>query len=107
MTMQQAISVGEAVLLHEFRDALMATDGRAYVVRVFGQPRADGTWVGWLTFVDPERGTVRRTPRETTQSNREQAAYWATGLGQSYLEGAFRRATWRGALGGMPSCRLA
>jgi hypothetical protein len=33
-----------------------------------------------------------RTPRETEQPNREDLAYWATGLTQVYLEGALTRA---------------
>jgi hypothetical protein len=33
-----------------------------------------------------------RTDRETTQSNHEDLAYWATGLGDAYLQGAFSRA---------------
>jgi hypothetical protein len=32
-----------------------------------------------------------RSPRETTQPNRTDTEYWATGLGDIYLEGALRR----------------
>ena len=39
------------------------------------------------------RQTVRRSGRETTQSNREHLAYWATGLEPTYFEGAFSRAS--------------
>jgi hypothetical protein len=85
-------TVGEPVLLHEFVEPFVDDDGQSYAVRVFGRARADGTWLGWLTFVGGNGQTVRRTPRETTQSNREHLAYWATGLEPSYLEGAFRRA---------------
>ena len=84
-------AVGEPVLLHEFAEPLVGDDGQSYAVRVFGQGRADGTWLGWLTFVGSNGQTVRRTPRETTQSNQDHLAYWATGLEPSYLEGAFRR----------------
>lgn len=83
--------VGEPVVLYEFAEAFVGQDGQAYAVRAFGQGRGDGTWLGWLTFTAVD-GRVLRTPRETTQSNREQLAYWASGLQPSYLEGAFRRA---------------
>ena len=33
-----------------------------------------------------------RSPRETTQPNRQDVEYWATGLTPVYLEGALRRA---------------
>jgi hypothetical protein len=85
--------VGQPELLHEFTEALIEASGEPWAVRAFGQSRADGTWLGWLAFVDLEGRTVRRTPRETTQSTREQVAYWASGLQGSYLEGAFQRAT--------------
>ena len=85
--------VGEPALIHEFTDAFRAEDGQLYTVRVWGQGRADGTWIGWLEFVAQKSGATRRTPRETTQSNREDLYYWATGVQQSYLSGAFNRAT--------------
>jgi hypothetical protein len=85
--------VGQPVLVHEFAERMVAEDGELLAVRVFGQGRADGTWLGWLTFAALDGRRVKRTPRETTQSTREQVAYWATGLQASYLEGAFRRAS--------------
>jgi len=63
-----------------------------YDVRVYGESRADGTWIGWIEFRSPETGAVLRTGRETTQSNEGQLAYWASGLGVAYFEGAFERA---------------
>src|SRR5437879_1710341 len=85
--------VGEPALIHEFTDAFRAEDGQLYTVRVWGQGRADGTWIGWLEFVAQKSGATRRTPRETTQSNREDLYYWATGVQPSYLSGAFNRAS--------------
>lgn len=85
--------VGEPALIHEFTDAFRAEDGQLYTVHVWGQGRADGTWIGWLEFVAQDSGATCHTPRETTQSNREHLYYWATGVQQSYLTGAFSRAS--------------
>jgi hypothetical protein len=85
-------SVGGPVLVHDFLEPFVAVDGRTYVVRAYGQARADGTWIGWLTFVAADGQAVKRTARETTQSSRDHLAYWASGLQQSYLDGAFNRA---------------
>jgi hypothetical protein len=84
--------VGEPALLFQFVEPFRVEAGEAFVVRVYGQERSDGTWIGWLTFVGTH-GQVRRTPRETTQSTREHLVYWATGLQPSFLEGAFNRAS--------------
>ena len=86
-------SVGSPVLVHEFLEPFVASDGQQYVVRVYGQERSDGTWIGWLTFVGVDGQTIKRTARETTQSTQGHLAYWASGLQQSYLDGAFSRAT--------------
>src|SRR6266540_1567301 len=78
--------------IHEYAQRLSDADGTEYVVRVYGQPRRDGTWIGWLEFVATGTATVLRTDRETTQSSRDELAYWATGLEPTYFEGAFGRA---------------
>ena len=57
-----------------------------------GSPRDDGTWEGWLEFDSIDAGATLRTPRETTQPNRADLEYWATGLTPVYLEGALERA---------------
>lgn len=85
--------VGEASIIHAFSEPFRAEDGKVYKVRIWGQGRSDGTWIGWLDFVAPGGRVVRRTRRETSQSSRQQLFYWATGVEQSYLEGAFARAT--------------
>ena len=53
---------------------------------------ADGKWQGWLEFVPLGDGEPVRSSRETTQPNRTDTEYWATGLTYVYLEGALRRA---------------
>jgi hypothetical protein len=83
--------VAEPVLVYEFSEPLSVGAGQEFVVRVYGQERSDGTWIGWLTFVGTD-GQIKRTARETTQSTREHVVYWATGLQPSFLEGAFNRA---------------
>lgn len=52
----------------------------------------DGMWEGWIEFAPIGGGTALRSPRETTQPNRKDAAYWASGLTAIYLEGALGRA---------------
>jgi hypothetical protein len=49
-------------------------------------------WQGWIEFEPVGGGAPIRTPRETTQPNRVDAHYWATGLTPVYLEGALHRA---------------
>jgi hypothetical protein len=71
---------------------VLGPDGVEYVPQVYGQPRADGTWIGWIEFVSPDGTVSRRTGHETTQSSRDQVAYWASGLEPTYFEGAFSRA---------------
>lgn len=53
---------------------------------------AGGTWQGWIEFVPLDGAEPVRSPRETTQPNREDTRYWATGLTPVYLEGALSRA---------------
>ena len=74
---------GEAIYEHPHPIA----NSRAFV---HGAARPDGTWIGWIEFVN---GTTRlRTEQETSQPNREALAYWATGLEDVYFEGALNRA---------------
>lgn len=65
----------------------------SYVARACGAEADDGLWQGWIEFVPFDgEGIVLRSPRETTQPNRVDTEYWATGLTPVYLEGALRRA---------------
>ncbi len=83
-----------AEVFREFESPIVAPDGATYDARVCGRPAHDGTrrWHGWIEFVDRDSGSAIRTPRETTQRNRADTAYWASGLTLHYLEGALNRA---------------
>src|SRR5262245_410635 len=52
----------------------------------------DGMWEGWVEFDPLADGDTVRSARETTQPNRQDAEYWATGLTAVFLEGSLRRA---------------
>jgi hypothetical protein len=60
------------------------------VAQVCGR-RAGTIWEGWIEF-QTDDGAWRRSPRETTQPDREALAYWAGGISPTYLEGALARA---------------
>ena len=53
---------------------------------------ADGMWQGWIEFDPTGDGEPIRSQRETTQPNRKDTEYWASGLTPVYLEGALGRA---------------
>jgi hypothetical protein len=79
-------------LIHEFSMSARDADGHLYRACAMGRKR-DRTWIGWLEFVPiGSGGMMRRTPRETTQPNREALVYWALGLDEVYLDGALERA---------------
>jgi hypothetical protein len=80
-----------AEVLAEYAEPVMA-DGVAYVAQACGAPNGDGIWEGWIEFLPVGGGKPLRSPRETTQPNRVDAEYWATGLSGVYLEGALARA---------------
>lgn len=82
-----------AELLQEYLTGVVGPDHTIYIVRSYGEERADGTWIGWLEF-DPENTNKSslRTEQETSQPNRTAVEYWATGLEPIYFEGAFERA---------------
>ena len=76
-----------------YERAIPLTDesGRRFdLVRVHAEEQPGGTWRGWIEFRSAEGESVT-TDRETTQSNREAVAYWASGLEPVFLEGALRR----------------
>jgi hypothetical protein len=86
-----------AELVHERVIALSGPDGMVYDrALVYAEPNGRTTWAGFVEFV-PERGERLRTGHETTQSNIEGVAYWATGLELVYLDGALSRARRRQA----------
>ena len=74
-----------------FSEAVPGPDGQIYTARACGSEMDDGRWQGWLEFDPLEGSGTRRSPRETTQPNRTDLAYWATGLTTVYLEGALVR----------------
>jgi len=80
-----------AQTLIRFDTPVTYRDGRQYRVQACGRERENGQWEAWLEFEDLETGEVLRSQRETTQPNRKDAAYWATGLTPVYLEGALDR----------------
>jgi hypothetical protein len=80
-----------AEVLVEF-ERLLTADGHPYRARACGGEASDGLWQGWIEFVPVDGGSVLRSSRETTQPNRIDAVYWATGLTPVYLEGALERA---------------
>jgi hypothetical protein len=80
-----------AEVLVQFTDPVFGDDGRRYIARACGSDMADGRWQGWIEFVTADADAVR-SGRETTQPNRQDTEYWATGLTPVYLEGALRRA---------------
>lgn len=80
-----------AEVLHDF-GILRSAGETAYHVRVCGAEMNDGMWQGWLEFEPSEGGKTVRTPRETTQPNKTDTVYWATGLTSVYIEGALQRA---------------
>lgn len=80
-----------AEVLLTFSDRVVGTDGSSFVARACGSEMPDGRWEGWVEFTS-DAGDVLRSGRETTQPNRIDTAYWATGLTPVYLEGALTRA---------------
>ena len=80
-----------AEVLLEYPDVVTSESGINYRARACGT-EAGGTWQGWIEFVPVGDGEVIRSSRETTQPNRQDTLYWATGLTPVYLEGALRRA---------------
>jgi hypothetical protein len=76
----------------EFENTVEDEDGRSHVALVIGEQRDDGRWIGRIRFTPTDGSDPVETDRETTQPNRDDLAYWATGLTYFYLEGALARA---------------
>jgi hypothetical protein len=81
-----------AEVLVEFSEPVTAKDGRVFHARACGSEMDPHLWQGWLEFVPVDGGAAIRSGRETTQPNRQDTEYWATGLTPIYLEGALERA---------------
>jgi hypothetical protein len=89
-----AFSSSLSHVIRQHSETVQDTSGNIYDVFVYGEPRLDGTWEGWLEFI-PVNPAVpsRTTKRETTQPDLPALEYWATGLEPLYLAGAFQRAS--------------
>ncbi len=81
-----------AEVLMEFDEQLSTGEGFMYSAQACAAPNGDGLWEAWIEFLPIDGGPPLRSPRETTQPNRIDAEYWATGLSPTYLEGALGRA---------------
>ena len=65
--------------------------------RAMARERGDGTWEGWIDFVQPDRGVISyTTPIETHQRDLVTMQRWASGLTHVYAEGALTRARMQG-----------
>ena len=80
-----------AVLLRTIDERITDSSGSRYRPRVCGRERDDGSWEGWLEFVPEDGSPVLRSERETTQPNRVDAEYWASGLSAVYAQGSLAR----------------
>lgn len=80
-----------AEVQYPFEARVRGADGREYRARILGRSAA-GHWEGWIEFQPVEGGPALSTDRETTQPNQKDLSYWASGLTETYLEGALARA---------------
>jgi hypothetical protein len=84
------VTVAEDLL--EFENTVEDKSGLSHIAIVQGEKREDGRWLGRIRFVPTDGSPALETDRETTQPDRDDLAYWASGLTYSYLEGALERA---------------
>jgi hypothetical protein len=80
-----------AEVLLEFAEPVTSEDGRVFVARACGSEMNAGMWQGWIEFIPVGGGDPLRSARATTQPNRQDTVYWATGLTPVYLDGALQR----------------
>ena len=81
-----------AEVLLQFDGAIAGPDSTIYVARACGDAMSDGMWQGWIEFIPLGAGDPVRSGRETTQPNRQDTVYWASGLTPVFLEGSLNRA---------------
>jgi hypothetical protein len=81
-----------AEVLVEFTEPVMSGNGKRYIARACGDGMPDGMWQAWIEFIPIGAGEPVRSGRETTQPNRTDTEYWATGLTPIFLEGSLARA---------------
>lgn len=78
--------------LCQYQTPVRSSTGRLFHARACGAPLDGTVWEGWIEFDPADGDPTIRTSRETTQPNRTDTEYWATGLSAVYLEGALKRA---------------
>lgn len=81
-----------AQVLVEFTEPVWNANGNSYTARACGDEMPDGMWQAWIEFIPIGAGEPVRSGRETTQPNRADTEYWATGLTPIFLEGSLARA---------------
>jgi hypothetical protein len=81
-----------AELLRQFVEPVFSADRKSYRAQAVGRAMPDGMWEGWVELFPIAGGASVRSSRETTQSNRDEAFYWASSLSTTYLEGSLARA---------------
>jgi hypothetical protein len=81
-----------AEVLMKFAEPVLSAERKLYEAQATGAEMRDGRWESWIEFTPLDGGTPVRSPRETTQPNRVDTVYWASGLTGIYLEGALARA---------------
>ena len=69
-----------AEVLVEFVEPVSSEDGTYYTARACGSDMPGGQMAGMDRVRAARRGDPIRSPRETTQPNRQDTDYWATGL---------------------------
>ena len=80
-------------VLVQFSEPVRDEQGFAYTAQACGRVAENDLWEGWIEFIPlGAEGEPLRTSRETTQPNRTDLAYWASGLTMIFLEGALARA---------------
>ncbi|MEO5895981.1 MAG: hypothetical protein ABIS06_09795 [Vicinamibacterales bacterium] len=77
-------------MLHNF-GLVTQPGGATYRVRACGSVLDESRWQGWLEFEPTDGRATLRSGRETTQPNRADTIYWASGLSLVYIEGALNR----------------
>jgi hypothetical protein len=81
-----------AEVLITFSEPIQSRTGDVYIARACAAPTQTGMWEGWIEFLPVGGGETIESGRETTQPNRADTEYWASGLAPIFLEGALERA---------------
>jgi hypothetical protein len=81
-----------AEVLITFSEPIQSRSGDVFIARACAGSTDTGMWEGWIEFLPVGGGEPIQSGRETTQPNRGDAEYWASGLAPVYLEGALERA---------------